>query len=218
MKDMAVDGYGKKVLLIKDNKIVGKGSSQGSIDYTIGIRAEEGEMLEQLKASSAAKILEVKWILPRFSQVTGGYVGSGFPDGEDIDAIFGDVSVVDEFNFSFGFCPDHFKDVPGYRSKFDDPPTILKDKPHPEKQEDEVFICNASTYSMWEVIPWKTKRQGVQALDDYGQPISRKGTTPIFAKRQEVESQGMVIKSVQYLPQPTAEEREQLARIMKKEK
>lgn len=96
---------------------------------------------------------------------------------------------------------------------------IFKDKQHPEKQEDEVFLTNVSTHSTWLMIPWKTKRQGQYALDEYGRIIPRKGTSPIFVKKAELQQAGYTIKLIPYLQYvPSAEDKEQISNMMQKDK
>ncbi len=74
---------------------------------------------------------------------------------------------------------------------------------HPELQDGEVFITNASdsssgkypgdTRSDWDACGWKTKRRGKVAYDIHGKPISA-GVFPIFARREELEAAGVKIK------------------------
>lgn len=73
---------------------------------------------------------------------------------------------------------------------------------HPELQDGEVFVTNASERSSgkyqddprsdWDACGWTTKRRGKIAYDIQYKPIS--GMFPIFAQRQELEAAGVKIK------------------------
>lgn len=67
------------------------------------------------------------------------------------------------------------------------------DYPHPEQQEDEVFISNShdegpvddTGRTDYECIGWKTKRRGVVAYDVNGKVLPE--MFPVFVKRSEIE-------------------------------
>lgn len=117
MKDFAIPSVGKDVVLIKNNKVIAKGRSRSSMGYVIGIELQEGPLYDELcKAKIVSETtIPVKYINPRFSQVTGEYIHSGFNDGEEIDGLMEDVMVVDLFNLVWGMVPDSFSSMLEYR-------------------------------------------------------------------------------------------------------
>ena len=78
-------------------------------------------------------------------------------------------------------------------------------KNHPELQDGEVFLTNASDdhfprlillhqtisyrHSSWESIGWRTKRKGVIAYDIYGKQIN--GMFPVFVQKEELINGGI---------------------------
>lgn len=113
----AVEGVGKDILFIKDNKVVGKGKSHVAYgDVWVGASYLEGEFLEKFKLTEHVKAMSLKHTYLRFCPILGVFIGDDKKFGSDIVDIFEDVRVVDEFNFRWGMVPDTFKDVPGYRS------------------------------------------------------------------------------------------------------
>lgn len=114
----ALQNVGKTVLFIKDNKVIGKGSSQiGHGDDWHGIRVESGEIFDQLKdlAPFNSGKLGIKHSYIRFSPLSGVYLGMNFSDEyPEVDALLEMVRVVDEFNFGYRMAPDSFKEVEGY--------------------------------------------------------------------------------------------------------
>ena len=113
----AVEGVGKDILFIKDNKVVGKGKSQVAYgDEWVGVSYLEGEFLEKFQLTEHVKVMSLKHTYLRFCPFLGVFIGDEEKLGSDVVDIFEDVRVVDEFNFRWGMVPDTFKDVPGYRS------------------------------------------------------------------------------------------------------
>lgn len=114
----AVENVGKDVLVVKDNKVIGKGRSlimHG--DDWIGIRFTEGEVLEMVKNFESVKSLGLKHNYFRYFPTSGLFWGPAFAEDDEITwTVLGQTMVIDEFNFRFGICPDHFKQVEGYAS------------------------------------------------------------------------------------------------------
>lgn len=120
--DVAVPSTGKTVLVIKENKVIGKGSAQLAVgtDF-VGIRFTEGEILEMTKDLTVVKIFEHKHAYFRYSPVSGAFIGSAYDkDREDEFDVLQDTTVVDEFNLKYRMVPEHFKDVPGYGAVMDE--------------------------------------------------------------------------------------------------
>ncbi|MEK7082586.1 MAG: hypothetical protein AAB972_00320 [Patescibacteria group bacterium] len=68
--------------------------------------------------------------------------------------------------------------------------TLIVSKNHPELQDGEVFLTNASyRRSSWESIGWRTKRKGVIAYDIYGKQIN--GMFPVFVQKEELINGGI---------------------------
>lgn len=111
----AVESVGKKVVFIKDNKVVGTGVTQTSTQGWVSASVKDGELYDQLVETPTGAAIKPSWIMPRFSEYTGGFLDSGMSEALDIETLFEDVRIVDEFNLLYGMVPETFKDVPQYR-------------------------------------------------------------------------------------------------------
>lgn len=122
MTDFAITSIGKTCLLVKNNKIIGKGFSVGKRDGRVSIKLTEGSILEAAASFLATKELTLQYAYLHFSDISGYNIDTVEWVGEDGYAFLEDVYAVDEFNFSWGMVPEMFKTVPGYRSAlvFDD--------------------------------------------------------------------------------------------------
>ena len=61
---------------------------------------------------------------------------------------------------------------------------------HPEKRDDEIFLCNCCINEDFDEIGWETKRPGEQAYTRYGYRIAAiKRTHPVFVQKAEIEKQ-----------------------------
>lgn len=120
----AVQSVGKDVLVIKGDKVIGKGRSTIMVgDEWIGITFTEGEVVDLVKELKSVKLLGTRRVNFRYYPNSGFFEGPPFAEDDDeVEKIFdvlGQTLVVDEFNFGFGICPDHFKQVEGFASKRD---------------------------------------------------------------------------------------------------
>jgi hypothetical protein len=119
----AVENVGKNVLIIKDNKVIGKGSSQIMRgDEWVGIRFTEGEVLELVKDFAGVKAIGLKHNYFKYLPNSGLFWAAAFDEDEEKAwEVLGQTMVIDEFNFSFGIAPDHFKQVEGFNHKMAEP-------------------------------------------------------------------------------------------------
>ena len=121
LDNYAVDGVGKKLYLIKDNKIVGEGYAAASAEYIVSVEMRDERAKELVRDSTLVKGWEqtqfaekaFKWALFHFAEASGRYVDEWHrPDcyHEPLK----DVRVVDAFKFDYGWVPQDFKDVEGF--------------------------------------------------------------------------------------------------------
>lgn len=115
---LAVESVGKVVLVIKDNTVIGRGKTVISSNYKVGIEMID-EATQKLIAGETSDLLGFKHVHPRFSEITGMFITSGFIDS-DIDAKLDGVYVVDEHNFGYGWVPEFFKTVEGCGQRIKD--------------------------------------------------------------------------------------------------
>lgn len=101
---------GNNLLVIKNNRVIGKASIVGRYGSDVGVRFTEGEILDLVKDLELVKAVGLRYAYYPFSALSGGYIGSN-----DEDCLL-DVMVVDEFNFRWGMVPEYFSVVPGYRA------------------------------------------------------------------------------------------------------
>lgn len=109
----AVDGVGKTVLIIKDNKVVGKGVSQTSFDGMVGITISDDAGKDFFKDDYAVKTLGWRFTFFHYYESTGNAAFSYTDEPED--RLKG-TRIIDEFNLRWGMVPESFKSVNGYRS------------------------------------------------------------------------------------------------------
>lgn len=111
--NMAVEGCGNEILIIKDNKIVGKGRAQMCTNYQVDISIEDEAGRAFFADDFAVKILGWKNTYFRYYMTTGVYLPTFMdePDGRGKE-----TRIVDAFKLSFGMVPDSFKDIEGYNS------------------------------------------------------------------------------------------------------
>ena len=119
MLDPAVDGTNRAVLIIRGDKIIGKGRTVLKSCDEIAVRLTEGQIIEESKDLDIIQALGLENSFFRFSQWTGIFALWSHEDG-DIIRLFKDIRVVDEWRFQFGLVPDTFKTVPGYDSASQD--------------------------------------------------------------------------------------------------
>jgi hypothetical protein len=62
-------------------------------------------------------------------------------------------------------------------------------KKHPERQEGEVFLKNATPEDFYNSILLKTKRMGARAYDDKGNLMP--GYVPVFVQERELIEAGL---------------------------
>ena len=55
---------------------------------------------------------------------------------------------------------------------------------HPEKLDNELFLCNVDSKFVNFNVAWKTQRKGIQAFDIDDKPLQ--GYYPLFVNKQEV--------------------------------
>jgi hypothetical protein len=119
MMDFAVETVGREVVLIKDNKIIGEGYSAATAGYTVSIEmrddrakalVDDSIQVKEWKKHAPGK--EYRYSLFHFSQFNGCYLGDNDEFYEPLENVF----VVDKRNLSYGFVPNSFKNVEGYRS------------------------------------------------------------------------------------------------------
>lgn len=104
------------LLVIKNNRVIGKASIVARYGSDVGVRFTEGEILDLVKDLELVKAVGLRYAYYHFSALSGGYIGSN-----DEDCLL-DVMVVDEFNIRWGMVPEYFSVVPGYRAaEIDDP-------------------------------------------------------------------------------------------------
>lgn len=122
----AVESVGKDVLLVKDNKVIGKGRGAASRDYTVSINMVDDRAKALVDASEQVKAWSEGFFDKRyrysffhFSQFSGEYVG----DNDEFYEPLRDVRVVEERAFAYGMVPDTFKAVEGYGSALRAPST-----------------------------------------------------------------------------------------------
>ena len=115
----AVEGVGKKVLIILNDEIIGKGTTQiARGDEYVGVRFEEGKVLDMIKDLETVKVLTLRHSYFRYLPYTGAFWGPPTVDEDDrIDDILSPTFIVDEFNLGYGIVPDHFSKVEGYKSQ-----------------------------------------------------------------------------------------------------
>lgn len=113
----AIESLGGEVVILKEDKIVGIGRVMSSFDGEfVGVELTEGAILGMVENLGVVQTLGLDGLAFRYSPVTGAYLGTGFWDDEDSDAVLGTTFAVGRFNLSHGIVPDHFKNVEGYRS------------------------------------------------------------------------------------------------------
>lgn len=106
---------GNNLLVIKNDRVIGKASVTTKRGSEVSVRFTEGEIVDLIKDLELVKSVGLKYSYFRFLEFTGGYGGTDQQTGAGGDDILWDVSVVDEFNFRWGMVPEHFSCVPGYR-------------------------------------------------------------------------------------------------------
>lgn len=87
-------------------------------------------------------------------------------------------------------------------------------KNHPEREEDEVFMCNCGTdpvspgkesnhSSSFRRLPWITKRRGKKAYGVNGEPFDSrwKDSFPVFVKQSEINEKDSALTK-KLLPDP----------------
>lgn len=118
----ACENVGKDVLVIKDNKVIGKGRSvtmRG--DEWVGIVFKEGEVLELIKDFESFKAFGAKHASFRYLPNSGLFFDGAFEEeSEKAWEVLGQTMIVDEFNFGWGIAPDHFKQVEGFAARRDE--------------------------------------------------------------------------------------------------
>lgn len=126
MYDMAIQGTGKPTLLIKDNKVLATVRVEALSSNHASVTLTEGDYAQLIKP--LAPDLQCghypvhKLVYLRFSPYSGMYLECNL-DGRDAEAVnewFEYTRIVDEFNLHYGMVPDTFKDVEGYRKRFDE--------------------------------------------------------------------------------------------------
>lgn len=101
---------GSNLLVIKNNRVIGKALVAGRYVSDVSVRFIEGEILDLVKDLELVKSVGLRYAYYHFSALSGSYIGSN-----DEDCLL-DVMVVDEFNFRWGMVPEYFSVVSGYRS------------------------------------------------------------------------------------------------------
>jgi hypothetical protein len=119
MYHAAVQSVGRDVLVIKHNKIIGKGRVEMQRDSVINVKFIEGEILDMIQNLELVKSIGIRYSYFKFLSFTGTYFDTDDCTGVGGEDILSDVVIVDEFNFNFGLVPAHFSKVPGYRSAFE---------------------------------------------------------------------------------------------------
>lgn len=121
LDNLAVDGVGKKLYLIKGNKIIGEGYAAASVDYIVSVEMRDERAKELVRDSSLVKGWEqtefaekkFKWALFHFYEASGTYADESYRPDCYHEALK-DVRVVDAFKFEHGWVPADFKDVEGF--------------------------------------------------------------------------------------------------------
>lgn len=122
-----------KILLVKNNKpcegVQAYGSSGGEISVILSeelfrelilplVLKHEPDRLNG--ADEATYVREYrKYVVFRFSCYSGMFLSCNFEVGQlhnDVDELFNDFRIVNDFYFRYGMVPKTFKDVEGYRS------------------------------------------------------------------------------------------------------
>jgi hypothetical protein len=113
---MALGNAGKDVLIIKDDKIIGRGHSELSCQEFVGVSLCEGELADKLKNLEPFKTIgELKHVFIRYAPVSGVFLGFDFQDEcPEAEAILEGSLAVNEFDFGYKMVPDHFKTAEGY--------------------------------------------------------------------------------------------------------
>lgn len=121
MSQFAIDGVGKNVVVVKDDKVIAKGRSVAmrGLEYvSIQLSDEDFEKFFAAMDDSTKSVLKSIGHI-RVAPVTGGFLALSLDleeDHKDIADQFENTNVVDHFNLTYGMVPDFFKNVEGYRS------------------------------------------------------------------------------------------------------
>lgn len=114
----AVGAAGREVLIIRDNKVIGKGMSQLSRNYSAFITLEDSAARGLIPKDRIFDEIGYRHTYLRYCSMTGVFLSvyEGDPEWDDINDSLKDTRIVDSFNFQWGMVPDSFKDVVGYGS------------------------------------------------------------------------------------------------------
>lgn len=127
--DQAIASSTSSVLIVGgDKRIIGRGSKHISTGHWVGVRFEEGPVIDMARPFMVMEgpEREVVSFFPKhayFRFLPNSGLFWGFPfDMEDAKSdeayeLFHEVRAVCEFNLGFGWVPTWFKDVEGYGVK-----------------------------------------------------------------------------------------------------
>lgn len=116
LKEKAVQGGGKSVYLIRDNKIVGTGVTQTSIDDMVSVTFTSGDVHAVIGQHVPGE--HIRYLYVRYDAVTGELVEVPRGCHVEVHDFLKDTRIVDSFKLRYGMVPAAFKAAEGYASRF----------------------------------------------------------------------------------------------------
>lgn len=117
---VAVETFSRKVLVIENNQVIGKGVVHIVLGaWSCGVRFEEGVVLTRANDLDKVRRLGYRDARFHYNPQTGHWIGTLLGEAQpaaEEKAVLGNTFIVDEENFLSGVAPDHFKAVPGFGS------------------------------------------------------------------------------------------------------
>ena len=107
------------IVFNKDKQEIARGKAVTSRDSWVSVQLKSGKLYDELMKHRELLIFgEINYTYLRFSEYSGMFLNFNFTDklSDEIEALVEDIRAVDEFNFRFGICNQHFADYPGFRS------------------------------------------------------------------------------------------------------
>ena len=115
MNDLAIK-ISEDLLIIQNDKIVGKARGAYAVNDVCGIRITDGEIAEALQQTKAVRLLGLRYCVFRYDAHTGEYRGGEFSDATDHENVLNNTRAVTKFDLDWGMVPESFKNTEGYRS------------------------------------------------------------------------------------------------------
>lgn len=114
----------KPVLIILDNKIIGKCLIKFIEDKKFSVIEGFSKCTDAVIQRLITQVVHLQMstmrnLLVKFDSVTGEYVGCNLKIDitDELDSTFKDIRLVDEETLKFGLAPDSFRSVPGFGEK-----------------------------------------------------------------------------------------------------